>query len=103
MLLTYLSKYLMDDINSEHVGIIDVDTIASILPIGLLSWLFNYWKASDVFVNICDNCMSLTTTVAPAPNFMYRTDVKYSDANTNFSADGIDLLRAVGIIKSPQL
>ena len=65
-----------------------------------LSWLFNYWKASDVFVNICDNCMSLTRTVAPAPNFMYRTDVKYSDANTNFSADGIDLLRAVGIRKS---
>ena len=55
------------------------------------------------FVNICDNCMSLTRTVAPAPNFMYRTDVKYSDANTNFSADGIDLLRAVGIIKSPHL
>ena len=25
----------MDDMNSEHVGIIDVDTIASILPIGL--------------------------------------------------------------------
>ena len=44
--------------------------------------------------------MSLTRTVAPAPNFMYRTDVKYSDANTNFSADGIDLLRAVGILNS---
>ena len=34
-LCTVLCTYLMDDMNSEHVGTIDVDTIASILPIGL--------------------------------------------------------------------
>ena len=99
----HCATYLMDDMNSEHVGTIDVDTIASILPIGLAGFSIIERLLMYVFVNICDNCMSLTRTVAPAPNFMYRTDVKYSDANTNFSADGIDLLRAVGIIKSPQL